>query len=333
MGERPDRDPTDDTDWVDRVTAIAKALGFNPIRVRWKLEAWRDRVRRRREAVVTRAEHARRRNVVCPECGRLSDGVERVCAGCGRRLPSAAGIAIHRVGLELPRVFSVSTLLAIAILAVYARLMFAEGGSLLCGFSIPTLVRFGGHWPPLVEAGEWWRLGTAAFLHAGLWHVLFNLLALSQIGPAVEEVFGRLRMLFLFLLTAVVANLGSEAFGLEGVGIGASGGLMGLIGLAAGWGHVEGTPQSRELRNRMVLWGVYTMIFGYFIGADNAAHGVGFVSGAVLGFVLRPRWWETGPLRALGFVLDLAGLAAAGACVYLALVPPALPAAFAGLLQ
>jgi len=322
MGERPDKDRSDDTDWVDRVTAVAQRLGFNPIRVRWKLEAWRERLRRRREAAVTRAEHVRRRHLVCPACGRLADGDERVCAGCGKRLPSSATVAVHRIGLVLPRVVSVSTLLAIAFLAVYARMLFAEGGSPLRGFSIGTLLRFGGHWPPLVEAGEWWRLGTSAFLHVGLWHVLFNLLALSQIGPAIEEVFGRLRMLFLFMLTAVAANLGSEAFGLDAVAAGASGGLMGLIGLAAGWGHVEGTSQSRDLRNRMLLWGVYTMAFGWFIGADNAAHGVGFVSGAVLGFVIRPRWWESGPLRILGLLADLAGLAAAVACVFLALFPP-----------
>jgi len=323
MGERPDKDRKDDTDWVDRVTAVAQRLGFNAIRVRWKLEAWRERLRRRREAAVTRAEHVRRRHLVCPECGRLADGDERVCAGCGKPLRSSATVVVRRAGVLLPRVFSISTLLAIALLAVYARLLLVEGGSPLRGFSVSTLVRFGGHWPPLVEAGEWWRLGTSAFLHVGLWLVLFNLLALSQIGPAVEEVFGRLRMLFLFMLTAVAANLGSEAFGLHAVAAGASGGLMGLIGVAAGWGHVEGTPQSRDLRNRMLLWAVYTMAFGWFIGADNAAHGVGFVSGAVLGFVIRPRRWKTGPLHVLGVVADLVGVAAAGACVFLALVPPA----------
>jgi membrane associated rhomboid family serine protease len=325
MAGAGDREPPDDRDWIDRATTVAGWLGLNQVRVRWKLEAWRGRWRQRREAAQTRLEHTRYRHQSCSQCGGLVDGAERTCPHCGASLPAAPSRVVRRIGLVLPGAVSVSTMLALAVLGIHLRLMLADGGSPLGSFRVETLVRFGAHWPPLVAAGEWWRLGTACFLHVGLWHILFNLLALSQIGPAVEEVFGRLRMLLLFVVTGVAGNLASEALGLVAVSAGASGGLMGLIGAAAGWGQRSGTEAGREVRNRMVLWGLYTLGFGLFVGADNGAHAGGFVAGAVLGFLLPARWNVPRGARPFLAALDFAGLLAAGACVFLALVPPAMP--------
>ncbi|MBI5488692.1 MAG: rhomboid family intramembrane serine protease [Deltaproteobacteria bacterium] len=321
MSDDRDHKPHGDRDWIDRVTTVASWFGLNPIRVRWKLEMWRERARRRREDVQTRAELAARRHQECPACGRLSDGSERTCSGCGAKLPSSASRLVRRAGLVLPDVVSVSALLAIALLAVHLRLMLADGGSILQSFKISTLVRFGAHWPPLVEAGEWWRLGTSIFLHVGALHIAFNLIALSQIGPAAEEVFGRLRMLLFFVVTGVAGNLVSELFGLDAVSAGASGGLMGLIGAAAGWGHRSGTVQGREIRNRMLVWAFYTMGFGFLIHADNGAHAGGFVAGAVLGLLVPARRSFPERLRPVGLVFDLAGVLTAGACVFLAVHP------------
>ncbi|MBI5499142.1 MAG: rhomboid family intramembrane serine protease [Deltaproteobacteria bacterium] len=321
MSDEHDRRPDDDRDWIDSVTAVARWLGLNPIRVRWKLEMWRDRWRRRREDLQTRTELAARPQQACPACGRLSDGAERTCAGCGAKLPSRGSRLVRRAGLVLPEVVSLSALLAIALLAVHLRLMLADGGSILQSFRIETLVRFGAHWPPLVEAGEWWRLGTSIFLHVGAWHILFNLIALSQIGPAAEEVFGRLRMLLFFVVTGVAGNVVSELFGLDAVSAGASGGLMGLIGAVAGWGHRSGTGQGRELRNRMLVWALYTMGFGFLIHADNGAHAGGFVAGAALGLLVPARAAFPERLRGVGLAFDLAGTFAAGACVFLAVHP------------
>ena len=169
--------------------------------------------------------------------------------------------------------------------------------------------------------GEWWRLSTYIFLHAGLVHILFNLIALQQIGPQIEQVFGRGRMLFFFMLTGIAAGAGSELLGLRGVGIGASGALMGLIGLAAGWGQRDGTAMGKAVRNQMAMWGFYTMIFGYMIGADNAAHGSGFVSGALLGLLCKAQWERAGN-RGWDILFGLVGAAAAMGTVALVLFPP-----------
>src|SRR5262249_12847697 len=153
----------------------------------------------------------------------------------------------------------------------------------------------------------------AVFLHGAAWHIGFNLLALQQIGPEIEELFGRRVMLLLFMVTGVVANLGSEAFGLDLPAVGASGAIMGLIGVAPGWGPRDGTSIGRRVRGMMLRWAGYTMVFGLFIHADNAAHGVGFVSGAVLGFAIPPGWARRALAGGAGLVMGAAGGVAAAA--------------------
>jgi rhomboid protease GluP len=123
------------------------------------------------------------------------------------------------------------------------------------------------------------------------------------------------------MLTGIVAGLGSELLGLRGVGIGASGALMGLIGLAAGWGQRDGTRIGKTVRDQMVMWGLYTMVFGFMMGADNAAHGSGFACGALMGFLCKAQWERTGH-KVSDVLFGLVGALAALGTVALVLFPP-----------
>jgi rhomboid protease GluP len=329
MPEENPKESRDRTDWVEFCARLGGALGFNQVQIRWRLLRLRQRLQRTRRRAEQRALHIGYAHKTCQECGHVVDRSERVCPQCGSRVSSRVMQVIERIGLTLPSMVTVSSLLGLCIVGVYARMLYAGGIGALFGFPSDVLYRFGAHFPPAVWAGEWWRLGSAVFLHVGLWHLGFNLLALSQIGPAVEEVYGRGRMLSFFMLTGVVANLGSEVFGLRGVSAGASGALMGLMGVVAGWGHRDGTTVGRSLRNRMLQWAAYTMVFGFFIHADNAAHGVGFASGAVLGYFIKPVWLRLPGGRTVGVLLGLLGLAAAAGSVFCAVWPmpsSALPA-------
>ena len=82
-----------------------------------------------------------------------------------------------------------------------------------------------------VGAGQWYRLITAAFLHASPLHILFNMWALAYVGPQLERLLGRTRFLALYLLSAVG---GSVLFYLVGppteLSLGASGAIFGLFG-------------------------------------------------------------------------------------------------------
>ena len=74
----------------------------------------------------------------------------------------------------------------------------------------------------------------------------------------------------------------------NGGSIGASGGIMGFLGFAAAWGHKDGTHYGIEIRNMMVQWFIFVTLFGLLLNTDHAAHFGGFLSGAILGWVVTP---------------------------------------------
>ena len=82
-----------------------------------------------------------------------------------------------------------------------------------------------------VASGEWWRLLTAPFLHAGLWHVGLNMLALWVLGGVVEPLLGRWRFVGVYLVSALGGTVTSYVLTGPGViSVGASGAVFGLLG-------------------------------------------------------------------------------------------------------
>jgi rhomboid protease GluP len=317
----PIPDSSSDYEVSERLLAIARFLGIGEIRARWKIIAAQRWWRRLRQDLAPASRRFDRQ--VCQSCGALQAKSLDTCGACGERTGSRAGSALRALGLSIPTAISVSSALGVAMVAIYARMMIARPGEGYFSWDVPTLIAFGGHYPPAVHAGQWWRLGTAMFLHIGLVHLGFNLLALAQIGPSIEDIFGRGRMLFFFLLTGVLANVGSELWGLDTVSAGASGAIMGLIGVAAGWGQRTGTAHGREVRNQMLKWAAYTMFFGVAVNADNAAHGFGFASGALLGYSFNPFRLQAAKGNNVNAIMAAAGALAAAALTFLCLAPPA----------
>jgi membrane associated rhomboid family serine protease len=79
--------------------------------------------------------------------------------------------------------------------------------------------------------GEWWRLITAAFLHASLTHLLLNMLALWVVGSVVEPRLGRWRYLTVYLVSALAGSVFSYlADPVSQASVGASGAVFGLFG-------------------------------------------------------------------------------------------------------
>jgi membrane associated rhomboid family serine protease len=317
----PAPDSSSDYDVPERLLAALRLLGMNEVRARWKIIRFQRWWRRLRQDLAPASRRFDRE--ICQSCGTLQAKSVAICASCGKRVGTPVGSALRRAGLSIPTALSVSSALGVVMVAIYARMMVARPGQGILTWDIPTLVEFGGDYPPAVHAGEWWRLGTAIFLHIGLWHIGFNLLALAQIGPTIEDLFGRGRMLAIFLLTGILANVGSELCGTYGVSAGASGAIMGLIGVAAGWGQRAGTTQGRAVRDQMVKWTVYTLVFGHFIGANNWAHLFGFLSGAALGFAGNPYRLQAKKSNNTNAVLGAVGIAVTGAFAILCLRPPA----------
>jgi rhomboid protease GluP len=147
-----------------------------------------------------------------------------------------------------------------------------------------ALVAFGvSDWGRIVLCGHYWRLLTAVFLHLDVVHLLFNSIAVFILVPPAALTFGPHRTTCLYLLTGLLAGYVSHLLGNSGAG--ASGALCGLIGALAVYGWRRGGGEGRQLTRRMITWAVIILVWGFlFPGIDSAAHGAGFVSGAVFGY-------------------------------------------------
>ena len=149
-----------------------------------------------------------------------------------------------------------------------------------------------------VADGELYRLLTAAFLHAGVFHILLNMFALAQLGPVLESALGRVRFVALYVLSAlggsVLSYLLSDPLQL---GVGASGAIFGLFGAY----YVVVRRLGGETRSILVLLAVNLVITFSVPIIDWRAHLGGLVVGAgvAAAYAHVPRGPRRGQLQGL----------------------------------
>jgi len=222
--------------------------------------------------------------------------------------------------------FSVTKLLLTLNLILFS-IMIIRGVAAGYGFSTllrpnsELLVISGGQWWPLVvQHGEWWRCISYAFTHGGLIHLAFNMVVLYQVGPQLEQEIGPGGFISLYVITALVATFLGYIWHPMVVVVGASGALFGMIGFSISYFHRIGGYQALAQRDFMLRWALFAFIFGFMVGADNAAHLGGAISGVMLGFIfpisLRSRR-ALAPLTNL--VAGLCSLAIVASMIFLAL--------------
>ena len=103
---------------------------------------------------------------------------------------------LHRLHAATPRVFATPAIVALNALVFLA--MLAMGVSVLGGRPDDYL-KFGANFGPLTSGGEWWRLVTCTFVHAGILHILFNMWALWDCGRLCERLFGNAWFVAIYL--------------------------------------------------------------------------------------------------------------------------------------
>lgn len=305
QGKDPDeRHPA----WIESVVGVLGALGFNRVRLRWrllKLVADRRAAGNRR---AQRALHVGYEHRVCPECTAVNDRAETTCQRCGAALGARALEVAGRLGLRLPRATTV--LIALALIAVFVRTALATPLGAPWAIDLRVLIEHGALRSTAADA-ELSRLATAIVLHAGLFHLGFNLLALMVAGPMIEELYGRWATPAIFVVTGLAASATSAFLGdVALVSVGASGAIMGLVGAGAGAGQRAGTRRGQTQRNEMLLWALFVVVFGFFVGADQWAHLGGFAAGGVVGLLVPPARTR-GKAGAVAGALALALLAVA----------------------
>lgn len=135
-----------------------------------------------------------------------------------------------------------------------------------------------------VATGEWYRLITAGFLHAGLTHLLFNSMALYTLGTPFEMIYGRLRYSLLLLVSLICGSLASITFNAENQpSVGASGAIFGLFGALL----VMRKALGADLRSTLTLLGINAVIAIVVPGIDWRAHLGGLAGGALVALIYR----------------------------------------------
>jgi len=161
--------------------------------------------------------------------------------------------------------------------------------------SLRVLVELGGMWPPLVADGEWWRIGTSLFLHAGPLHLLLNIAVLGGFGYAIEQRSGSWRVVVLYCVGGILSSLfvfvlmQSDIIGMA-VLVGASGAIFALFGgLAAD--AISRWKRTRQIEDRqriivLALLLVLQTVFDFLIPMVSfAAHLGGLVAGLGIGAI------------------------------------------------
>lgn len=142
-----------------------------------------------------------------------------------------------------------------------------------------TLTDFGAKVNPLIVNGEWWRFFTPIFLHIGMIHLVMNTIALYFLGTAVEKIYGKLRFLFIFILSGFSGSLASFLFS-PNLSAGASGAIFGCFGALLYFGVIHPRLFARTMgANVLIMIGI-NLAFGFtFPGIDNAGHIGGLIGG------------------------------------------------------
>lgn len=177
------------------------------------------------------------------------------------------------------------TYLIILINLIVFGLMYVFGNG---SENIDTLIKFGANYAPLTKSGEYYRLITSAFLHIGVIHLLCNLYALYVIGPQIEQFFGRIKYILIYLFSAIMGSLFTLVLsGDSTVSAGASGAIFGLFGAILYFGYTY----RGYIGNAIISQIVPVVLLNLFIGLTstnigNAAHIGGLVGGYVMSLSL-----------------------------------------------
>jgi rhomboid protease GluP len=268
-------------------------------------------------------------SVLCTSCGVLVGVTDDRCYNCGRRNPGLWGYApaLRNLGQDL----GFAPFVMGATITLYVLSLLLSGRSMQAMLSPSTEILFllgASGALPVVAYGRWWTFMTAGWLHAGPLHVLFNVLWIRQLAPAVADLYGPARMVIIYTVSGVFGfalstlagvYLGNAPFFFRGAAftVGASAPIFGLLGALVYHGRRSGSSHVSQSGLQYALFlGVFGLIFP---GVDNYAHAGGFAGGFIAGLMLDPLRPERVDHIVMAVVCLLATAVALGVSVVTAL--------------
>lgn len=237
---------------------------------------------------------AERKSILCPNCRKLISSDEPSCPYCGLNRPGMHNIA----GFIRNLLFTsdpVKTIIFINIV-FYVLALFLNPGEIFSNrggvfeFLSPSsksLFLLGATGTiPVFQFHRYWTIISASFLHGSILHIIFNMMALSQLGPFILREFGFYRFINIYILTGIAGFIASLLFGVSFT-IGASASICGLIGAILYYGKSRGGTYGQAIYKQAMGWVAGLIIFGVLIsGINNWAHAGGLLSGILFAFLM-----------------------------------------------
>jgi membrane associated rhomboid family serine protease len=233
----------------------------------------------------------------CPECASQRTPVRQVSFGGFSRGAEPATYVL--IGLN--------------VLAFVAELVAGGGAGTLEGGG--RLIRDGGLNAFAIDVGgEWWRIVTSGFLHAGPLHLLLNMFALYILGSLLEPAVGTARFVGIYLVSLLAGSLGALVLDPLELTVGASGAVFGLMAAAFVMARRRGLE---DLASQIGIYVLINLVFTFSVpNISVGGHVGGLVGGALAAFAVA--WFERSRMRRarqleLAVMAVLAALAFAGA--------------------
>jgi rhomboid protease GluP len=260
---------------------------------------------------------------LCPACGTLVGISATRCHECGANLRfSLAALSKGLSGFFGGQAPATTAILFANVLMFAATLLVGlarskgQNFSFLLSVNGEALYRLGMGIPFRYDDFSWYRLIVSDYLHGGLIHIGFNMMVLLDIGPVVEEVYGSARYFFFYTVCGFCGSLLSAKFSAN-PSVGASGAILGLIGILIAITYRRGGAHIQQLRGRLISWVVTIFAIGLFFGGlrtDNWAHFGGLAAGFLLGRLFVDREPMNSRERNLAYSLGWSALVVVVAC-------------------
>ena len=237
---------------------------------------------------------------ICPDC-MVAAPVGYQCPECvgrsKRELAKGSGRRAVAVGARKTTASVTNVLIALNLAAFVLEVGVGGPGSLFAGPTTNQLVRLGASvpfWPAAsggyvgVATGEYWRLFTSMFLHAGMIHIALNMYGLWLLGTILEDELGSVKMLAIYLISGLAGGAFSYAAASTiSPSEGASGAIYGLMGAFVAYNYRRRNMSFYRGRLRAIMpWVVLNLVLSFQITAiDWRAHVGGLVVGVVALFI------------------------------------------------
>jgi rhomboid protease GluP len=231
--------------------------------------------------------------ILCPRCRHLIGSNQTVCSWCGASRANPWWKAMAWMRGSLGDDWLVQSIIIVNIVFYVFSLILTKQQSFTfnpLNFLAPgetSLLLLGASGTiPVDEFGRYWSFLSANYLHGGILHIVFNLMALRQVAPLVIQEYGAGRMFTIYTIGGIGGYILSYLAGVPFT-IGASAAICALIGSLLYYGKSRGGTYGSLVYREVGGWVGGLLLFGFIVpGINNWGHGGGIISGILLGMLL-----------------------------------------------